>query len=200
MSSNMSVEEKFEVLMRQNEIMMRKIHEGNQETQAQNEYLRRQLGSFLKQKQKVNEETLQSEPRRQEQVYSHDIDSSTKDEPLRLARPEPWMQANTTDFKVEIIGFEGKLDLEEFLNWLHTVECVFDYKDAPEDKKVKLVALRHRKYASLWWTNLCAKWVREGKSKIRTLEKMKSKLKAHFLPQLMFKIAIINSIILLKAT
>ena len=44
------------------------------------------------------------------------------------------------------------------------------------------MALRLRKYASLWWTNLNAKRLRERKSKIRTWDKMKSKLKAHFLP------------------
>jgi len=47
---------------------------------------------------------------------------------------------------------------------------------------VKLVALRPQKYASLWWTNLCAKIGRERKSKIKTFEMMKSKLKARFLP------------------
>jgi len=38
------------------------------------------------------------------------------------------------------------------LEWLHIVERIFDYKEVPEDKKVKLVALKLRKYASLWWT------------------------------------------------
>jgi len=31
---------------------------------------------------------------------------------LRMARPEPQFQANTNDFKVEILEFEGKLDPE----------------------------------------------------------------------------------------
>ena len=43
-------------------------------------------------------------------------------------------------------------------------------------------ALSPQKYASLWWTNLCAKRVRERKSKSERWEKMKSKLKARFLP------------------
>jgi len=92
------------------------------------------------------------------------------------------MQASSNDFRVEIPEYEGKLDPEEFLDWLYMVERVFEYKDVSEDKKVKLVALRLCKYASLWWTNLCAKRVRERKSKIRTWDKMKSKLKARFLP------------------
>jgi len=60
------------------------------------------------------------------------------------------------------------LDPDELLEWTHTVERVCEYKDVPDDKKVKLVALRLRKYASLWWTNVYAKRVRNKKSKIRT--------------------------------
>jgi len=77
---------------------------------------------------------------------------------------------------------EGKLDLDEFFEWLHTVERIFDYKEVPEDKKVKLVALRLRKYVSLCWTNLCSKRIRERKQKIQTCDRMKAKMKARFLP------------------
>jgi len=49
---------------------------------------------------------------------------------------------------VEVLEYEGKLDPEEFLDSVHMVERVFEYKDIPEDQKVKLVALRLRKYAS----------------------------------------------------
>ena len=52
----------------------------------------------------------------------------------------------------------------------------------PEDKKVKLVALKLWKYASIWWANLVAKRARNGKGKIRTWAKMKDKLKSKFLP------------------
>jgi len=78
------------------------------------------------------------------------------------------VQANSNNFRVGIPEYEGKLDPEEFLDWLHRVERVFENKDISEDKKVNLVAPRLRKYASLWWTNLCAKRVRERKAKIRT--------------------------------
>ena len=77
--------------------------------------------------------------------------------------------------------FKGKLDPDEFLEWMQTVERIFEYEEIPEDKKVKLVALKLKKYAPLWWTNLLAKRVRQGKGKIRTWEKMKTKLKARFL-------------------
>jgi len=90
------------------------------------------------------------------------------------------------DSKV-IPKFEGQLDPGLFLEWLWTVESVFAYEDIPEANKVKLVALRLRKYASNWWANLVAKRVRQGKDKIRTWAKMKSKLKARFLPPTYFQ-------------
>jgi len=54
------------------------------------------------------------------------------------------------------------------LEWLQAVERAFECKEISEEKKVKLVVLKLRKYASLWWINLLAKRVRQGKGKIRT--------------------------------
>ena len=62
------------------------------------------------------------------------------------------------------------------------MERVFEYKGMPDHKEVKLVAVRLRKYASIWWTNPCANRVRSRKSKIRMWEKMKVMLKSRFLP------------------
>jgi len=76
--------------------------------------LRKQLGSVLKQKWKLNEDTLQSEPREREQVISHEVESSSDEEPVRMARGEPRFQANTNDFRVEDPKFKGKLDPEKF--------------------------------------------------------------------------------------
>ncbi|MFS8026125.1 putative retrotransposon gag domain-containing protein [Helianthus anomalus] len=78
--------------------------------------------------------------------------------------------------------YEGKLDPDEFVDWIQTVERVFDYKQIEEDQKVKIVALKLRKYASTWWSNVCLKRERRGKEKIRSWAKMKDKLKQKFLP------------------
>jgi len=64
------------------------------------------------------------------------------------------------------------------LEWTQTVERIFDFKDALEERKVKLIALNLRKCASLWWTSFCAKRVRLRKDPIRTWDKMQSKLKS----------------------
>jgi len=59
----------------------------------------------------VNEEPLQSKPTRQEQVFSHNMDSSSEDEALRITKPKPRFQVNINDFQLEIPKFKGRLDL-----------------------------------------------------------------------------------------
>ncbi|XP_039140401.1 uncharacterized protein LOC120277608 [Dioscorea cayenensis subsp. rotundata] len=87
------------------------------------------------------------------------------------------------DIKVDIPEFEGRMQPDEFVDWLHTVERVFDFKDVCDDRKVKLATLKLRKYAGLWWENLKRQRVREGRHPIRSWEKMKRELKRRFLPE-----------------
>nr|GEV71056.1 hypothetical protein CTI12_AA145160 [Tanacetum cinerariifolium] len=84
--------------------------------------------------------------------------------------------------KVDIPEYDGKLDPDEFVEWLRTAELVFDYKHTTKDSKVKIVALKLSKYASTWWSNVCMKRKRRGKEKIRSWSKMKEKMKQKFLP------------------
>ena len=156
----------------------------------------------MKQKQRIFESPTGSTPEEEnnEDVESQHSEYELNEIPRRTPRREWRTPSNPNDFRVELPEFEGKLDPDEFLEWLNTVERIFDYKEVPEDKKVKLVALRLRKYASLWWTNLCNKRIRERKPKIQTWDRMKAKLKARFYLLLIFRITILNFIILCRET
>nr|GEW10680.1 hypothetical protein CTI12_AA145160 [Tanacetum cinerariifolium] len=89
---------------------------------------------------------------------------------------------HSSDIKVDIPEYDGKLDPDEFVEWLRTIKLVFDHKQTIEDNKVKIVFLKLRKYASTWWSNVCLKHERRGKEKIQTWLKMKEKMKQKFLP------------------
>ena len=154
------------------------------ELEAQVKYLQKQLGQLLEEKRRYmrnSRSPTEQHPRfnlEEEESYPKGP-SSEEDEGRRPLRPSG---GGNLDFKVDIPEFEGHLDPDMFLDWLRTVERVFDYKDIPEEKKVKLVALKLRKYASIWWANLMTKRARKGKGKIRTWAKMRDKLKSKFLP------------------
>ncbi|PWA79605.1 reverse transcriptase domain-containing protein [Artemisia annua] len=101
--------------------------------------------------------------------YRPDVRGGYRDDPLR-----------GIGMKVEIPEFSGKVHPDDFIDWLSTVERVFDLKDIPEH--LKLVAIRLRKHASLWWDHVKKQRALAGKSKVVTWEKMKKLLKAKFLP------------------
>ncbi|XP_061364670.1 uncharacterized protein LOC133308096 [Gastrolobium bilobum] len=93
-------------------------------------------------------------------------------------------QPFTSNFgmKIEIPEFEGSTHPDVFIDWLHTVERVFDLKNLTDEQKVKLVAIKLRKHASIWWEHVKKQRIRDGKSKIQRWDKMKKLLQHKFLP------------------
>ncbi|GJU09767.1 hypothetical protein Tco_1132163 [Tanacetum coccineum] len=67
--------------------------------------------------------------------------------------------------KVEILDFSRTLKAKEFVDWLNTVERVFEFKDAPENRKVKWVVIKLKGRASAWWEKLQLMRERTGKQK-----------------------------------
>ncbi|VFQ73774.1 unnamed protein product [Cuscuta campestris] len=137
----------------------------NAALQAQVDYLAKQIAQLTKQKLAM----LQSSDDEEDASSSATIRTKAQDK-------------SSSDFKVDIPIFEGKNDPDEFLEWLETVERVFDFKEVSDEKKVKLVALKFRKYASTWWSNIKTKRSRDEKPPVDTWQKMKTLLKKKFLP------------------
>ena len=88
---------------------------------------------------------------------------ATKKKPVRR-----WNQEPKDDTKVEIPEFNGKTQGDELLEWYLTIERVFDLKEYTEERKVKVVAIELKGYASLWWENLKRDREHVGKVKIIT--------------------------------
>lgn len=100
----------------------------------------------------------------------------------RGARHPP--RRDTRDFKIKINlpHFHGHLHIEDFLDWIRTVENFFDYSEIAEEQRVKVVAYKLKGGAFAWWEQLQYKRKREGKRPIRSWSKMRRLLKARFLP------------------
>ncbi|GJZ57025.1 retrovirus-related pol polyprotein from transposon TNT 1-94 [Tanacetum coccineum] len=79
--------------------------------------------------------------------------------------------------RTEIPEFEGRLCPDNFLDWLRTVDRIFDLRDTPDPIKVKLVAIRLKKSASLWWDHVQNQRYREGKHRVESWDKMKRLMK-----------------------
>ena len=144
----MTLEEKFDTLIKNCEVIKATI----EELKNNNAYLKYQLGDSMKQKRKA----LVSSRSSNSLSSAHAEESKKDSHPFASKRilKEDQEEEEGTNLTLMTLGLRSqslkeRLHPDEFLEWLHLMERVFDYKKILKDKKVKLVALRLRKYASL---------------------------------------------------
>ena len=78
---------------------------------------------------------------------------------------------------------EGNLDVEELLDWFRDLDKYFDYEDIEEDKKFKHPITRLKGNATLWWDELQVDRRCKGKKKIKSWDRIVTKMKAKFIPR-----------------
>ncbi|KAI0511898.1 hypothetical protein KFK09_012532 [Dendrobium nobile] len=84
--------------------------------------------------------------------------------------------------KLDIPFFDGRLHIEDYLDWERSVETFFEYMDISHDKQVKYVACRLKGGASAWWQQLLQSRRREGRGAVRNWPRMKQLLRSQYLP------------------
>ena len=84
--------------------------------------------------------------------------------------------------KMDLPSFDGRLHIEDFLDWVHIVRNFFNYLSISEENQVKLVAYKLKGATSAWWKQLQYNHQRQGKQRVRTWPKMKQLLQGQFLP------------------
>ncbi|RVW63726.1 hypothetical protein CK203_052777 [Vitis vinifera] len=97
----------------------------------------------------------------------------------RNVRNQPPMEEFPTNY---IPHFTGEEQLKEVLDWLKEVERVFEFLNLPKNKKVKLMAIKLKGYASSWWKQVQMTRIQSGKEKIQSWTKMQQQIQSLFLP------------------
>lgn len=82
--------------------------------------------------------------------------------------------------KWEILEFEGRASLDEYLDWVQSVERIFHYKGYTNEKRCKMTAFRLQEYASLWQDNLKAQRRCDDNRRTKRLNKMARLMQKHF--------------------
>ncbi|XP_074283248.1 uncharacterized protein LOC141607798 [Silene latifolia] len=82
--------------------------------------------------------------------------------------------------KVEIPEFSGSLNPDDLLEWIRVIEEFFYYKGYTDVKAFKVVVLKLKGYASLWFDNLKHQRFREGKEPLMSWSKHKKKMLVKF--------------------
>ncbi|GJR59016.1 hypothetical protein Tco_1501178 [Tanacetum coccineum] len=107
--------------------------------------------------------------RLQQRIQELELQQLQQDSPAEEAKTEYHDDPiRSIGLKIEIPEFTSKVHPEDFIDWLSTVKRVFDVRDIPDKLKVKLVAIKLRQHASLWWDHVNKRRRIEGKSKVDT--------------------------------
>jgi hypothetical protein len=122
----------------------------------------------------VSEAESENEARDEEEVVAEDATEE------RLFRVVARIGARE---KMDILMYEGNLDVEELLDWFRALDKYFDYEDIEEDRKVKHVVTRLKGHATLWWDELQDDRRCKGKKRIKIWDRMVAKMKAKFIPR-----------------
>ncbi|KAA3483330.1 mutant gag-pol polyprotein [Gossypium australe] len=77
------------------------------------------------------------------------------------------------NIKLAILPFQGKSNLEAYLEWEKKIE---------RTKKVKLAAIEFSGYAMIWWDQLTTSRRRNGERPISTWVEMKAVMRRRFIP------------------
>nr|GMD17898.1 transposon Ty3-I Gag-Pol polyprotein [Ipomoea batatas] len=80
--------------------------------------------------------------------------------------------------KVDLLHFNGHLDVEAFLDWIYEVEKCFEMLEVPEDRQAKYVAHKLKGGAAAWWEMTQNNRRRQGKMIISSWRKMKKLMMA----------------------
>uniref|UniRef100_A0A7N2M5G4 Reverse transcriptase n=1 Tax=Quercus lobata TaxID=97700 RepID=A0A7N2M5G4_QUELO len=94
---------------------------------------------------------------------------------------------NLGGIKMKIPSFQGRSDLEAYLEWEKKMEFVFDCHNYSETKKVKLAVIEFSEYAITWWDQLVINRRRNREHPIDTWEEMKVVMRKRFVPSYYYR-------------
>jgi len=63
--------------------------------------------------------------------------------------------------KIDLLDFEGSLNLDLYIKWIQALERYLEIKQYSDEKTFKMVVLKLKKYAFLWYENTKGKKLRK---------------------------------------
>nr|XP_027109255.1 uncharacterized protein LOC113729128 [Coffea arabica] len=84
--------------------------------------------------------------------------------------------------KIKVPTFQGKSDLEAYLEWEGRIETVFDCYDYSGEQNVKVATVEFTEYALIWWDQERTSRRRNGEPQVRTWRELEAMMRKRFVP------------------
>ena len=92
------------------------------------------------------------------------------------------LESTDRSIQVHVQDFEGKLNADDYCDWVASLEAFFEWKDLSDERKVQFVATKLKGHALIWWQQYQRSRDRRGIPRVNTWAEMKLKLDEKFLP------------------
>uniref|UniRef100_A0A2N9F1V6 Reverse transcriptase domain-containing protein n=1 Tax=Fagus sylvatica TaxID=28930 RepID=A0A2N9F1V6_FAGSY len=92
------------------------------------------------------------------------------------------LDRNLGSIKMKIPSFQGRTDLEVYLEWEKKIDLVFDCHNYSEEKKVKLAVIEFTDYAIIWWDQLVTNRRRNNERPVEMWGELKALMRRRFVP------------------
>jgi hypothetical protein len=92
------------------------------------------------------------------------------------------LDRNLGSIKMKIPSFQGRTDLEVYLEWEKKIDLMFDYHHYSKEKKVKLAVIEFTDYGIIWWDQLVTNRRRNNERPVETWGELKALIRRRFVP------------------
>ena len=92
------------------------------------------------------------------------------------------LESTDRSIQVHVQDFEGKLNADDYCDWVASLEAFFEWKDLSDERKVQFMATKLKGHALIWWQQYQRSRDRRGIPRVNTWAEMKLKLDEKFLP------------------
>ena len=89
----------------------------------------------------------------------------------------------TSRLRLEFPTYDGSLVAEHLIDLISGLDKYFEYDEVEEDKRVRLVVMRLKGHASLWWNTVQVEIRRKNKPLTKIWDRMAAKMRANFFPR-----------------
>ena len=85
------------------------------------------------------------------------------------------LEGRNDGIKIEVPDYAGNLKPKELIDWLNSIEKLFEWMSMIEEKKVKFACTKLKGHAMIWWHHVQKDRRKKGKTKSKPIKRWRTR-------------------------